>query len=136
VSEGVYKTSWTQEGLRHNSADAKSSVIRIGDVDSTDTPVVTHAQLRPHYEVPPHSHDGWTFLVVLNGGFTANGGDYGVGDIRIMAPNTEYSFVAGDEGVTFIEFFESSQAMTAPAWTNPDDPRISELRTATQGRTV
>ena len=126
VGSGIFRTSWTSED-HHEVPMATFAQLRIGPQDDLSRPIVSHVQLTKDQTIPLHAHEGWTFLTVLGGSFTIVGGDepYVPGDVRIMEPNIDYELVPGPDGVTFLEFFETSTAMRQPTFANPNDPRLA-----------
>ena len=129
IRDGVYKTSWNDEGYDYDHGGITATTVRIGESDDDAAPVVINTALGPNVNVPLHSHPGWTLLVVLEGEFTMDDHEsYGPGDIRLMKPETLYSVTAGAEGVRFIEFFQAKDAIYGGTFADESDPRAMFLR--------
>ncbi len=61
------------------------------------------SELPAGYEIPPHSHSAHELMVVLEGGCTVMGGpELTAGDLAEIPADTEYGFVAGDQGIRFL----------------------------------
>lgn len=134
IRDGVYKTSWDQEGLSNDLDFIKTTTVRIGHPTDDAAPTLIRVWLAPNETIPRHSHPGWTLLIVTGGQFSTDDGEvYGPDDMRIMAPDVKYSLTSGPDGAAFMEFFESKGAIGAATFDDPDDPRIPSRRGATGG---
>ena len=90
--------------LRPVETDApkKATENSVWEVLSSDNPYVHVAKVNPKSVVPAHSHSTSEVMIIIDGSLDLDGSICPTGSIAIIPPNEKYSFVVGDEGVTFV----------------------------------
>ncbi|RXZ68074.1 cupin domain-containing protein [Agromyces albus] len=72
--------------------------------DRTDGLSLVHAWLAPHYQLPPHSHDGDCLYYIASGTLILGKRTLGAGDGFFVPKDSPYRYTAGPDGVEVIEF--------------------------------
>jgi quercetin dioxygenase-like cupin family protein len=70
----------------------------------TDGMSLAHAWLAPHYDLPPHSHNGDCLYYVVEGSIQLGKRELKKGDGFFVPKDSTYRYIAGENGAEVIEF--------------------------------
>lgn len=113
LETGIMEFGETPEAIIKNARDDSLGVGLVSRVlfadapsenDSADGLSLVHAWLAPHYDLPPHTHDGDCLYYIVSGSLLLGKRTLGAGDGFFVPKNSPYRYTAGPEGVEVVEF--------------------------------
>jgi hypothetical protein len=85
----------------------------LGEPDDAERAVLIDTVLQPRHGLPPHRHDDWRALLVLDGSMRVGDRELTPDDMLVIEPRREVAaFVPGAEGVHLLEVARTAAAVS------------------------